>query len=94
MFGGRLIISEDHTVYRYEKRMNRDAKFIPSPANSNWLAFIRFGVRGWQFVVEQKVKNGTIYELEDLPNRPESTLFSMGYQNIEDSLGDRLFQPY
>ena len=74
--GGRLTISEDHTVYRYEKWMNRDAKFIPSPANSNWLAFIRFGVRGWQFVVEQKVKNGTIYELEDLPNRLNQPFFN------------------
>ena len=81
--GGRLTISEDHTVYRYEKWMNRDAKFIPSPANSNWLAFIRFGVRGWQFVVEQKVKNGTIYELEDLPNRLNQPFFQWGTKTLK-----------
>ena len=81
--GARLTISEDHTVYRYEKWMNRDAKFIPSPANSNWLAFIRFGVRGWQFVVEQKVKNGTIYELEDLPNRLNQPFFQWGTKTLK-----------
>ena len=81
--GGRLTIPEDHTVYRYEKWMNRDAKFVPSPANSNWLAFIRFGVRGWQFVVEQKVKNGTIYELEDLPNRLNQPFFQWGTKTLK-----------
>ncbi len=69
--GSRLTIHEDDTVYKYEQWMNRNAELTPSPVDPNWVVYSRFGLRGWQFVTEHKVKNGIIYELEGIQNRKQ-----------------------
>ncbi len=81
--GSRLTILEDDTVYQYEQWMNREAQFSPSPVNSNWVAYSRFGRGGWQFVVEHQVKNGPIYELTAIPNRESQPFFQWASKTLK-----------
>ena len=81
--GAKLTILEDDTVYQYERWMNRNAKFSPSPVNTNWVAYSRFGPGGWQFVVEHKVKNGPIYQLTAIPNREAQPFFQWASKTLK-----------
>ncbi len=81
--GAKLTILEDDTIYQYEQWMNRNAEFYPSPVNSNWVAYSRFGPRGWQFVMEHQVKNGPIYELTTIPNREAQPFFQWAPKTLK-----------
>ncbi|MEE2924476.1 MAG: hypothetical protein VX619_06815 [bacterium] len=81
--GNRLTLIEDDTVYKYEKWMNRDADLIASPVDSKWTAYDRFGKRGWQFVIEHQVKNGAIFELEDIDNPTTKPFFQWAPKTLK-----------
>tara|TARA_Y100000589_G_scaffold52367_1_gene43588 strand:+ start:849 stop:2618 length:1770 start_codon:yes stop_codon:yes gene_type:complete len=81
--GKRLTIYEDNAVYKYEQWMNRDVEFSRSPVNKDWVAYTRFGIRGWQFVAEHQVKNGIVYELYDVPNRQSTPFFQWAPKTLK-----------
>mgnify|MGYP001200607282 CR=1 FL=1 len=81
--GTRLTIIEDDTIFKYEKWMNRDADLIASPVDSKWTAYDRFGKRGWQFVIEHQVKNGAIFELEDIDNPTTKPFFQWAPKTLK-----------